>query len=71
MTEIKALNHTQGSSGGGVKKAATSNNIFDGVALVSEEAFTQVQECITKPGGPTQANRRGAQLLRKLYKKNR
>ncbi len=44
---------------------------FNGVLMLSAEAFGQFEACVTNPGEPTQGAVRGAALLRKLYSKSR
>jgi hypothetical protein len=40
---------------------------LDGVFLLNEDAYVRFEACMSEPGAPTPANRRGAEMLRKLY----
>jgi hypothetical protein len=44
---------------------------MNGLLVLSTKAFARFEECMTNPGQPTEANYRGAQLLRTLYSKSR
>lgn len=44
---------------------------MNGLLVLSTKAFARFEECMKNPGQPTEANYRGAQLLRTLYSKNR
>jgi hypothetical protein len=77
MNEIKARGYEGGASGGGskrreaIRKAVApfkGRRAFNGVLTLSPKAFARFEECMKNPGEPTPANKRGAQLLRTLYK---
>src|ERR1700688_4046889 len=44
---------------------------MNGLLVLSTRAFARFEECMKNPGQPTEANHRGAALLRTLYGKNR
>ncbi len=73
MNELRAKSYG-GSAGGGSsrrskKKARTGKRrpVFNGVVVLTAAEYAQFEECTTNPGEPTEATRRGADLLRKLY----
>jgi hypothetical protein len=53
------------------RKTAKKATRFDGVLVLSSTAFARFEECMKNPGEPTVANKRGAEMLRKLYGKSR
>ncbi len=44
---------------------------MNGLLVLSTQAFARFEACMRNPGKPTEANQRGAMLLRNLYGKNR
>jgi hypothetical protein len=78
MDELKARGYEGGVSGG-VKRKQTKKSTarsktaraFNGVLTLGPKAFARFKECMTNPGKPTPANKRGAELLRTLYSKSR
>jgi hypothetical protein len=48
-----------------------TGSLFNGTVALTASEFARAEECMTNPGEPTAAARRGAALLRKLYGSNR
>lgn len=48
-----------------------TGGVFNGAIALTAAEFARAEECMTNPGEPTAAARRGAALLRKLYGSNR
>jgi hypothetical protein len=48
-----------------------TGGVFHGAIALTAAEFARAEECMTNPGEPTAAARRGAALLRKLYGSNR
>jgi hypothetical protein len=74
MKELEAKGYEGGVSGGDKRKeeitsAAHSKAmaVFNGVVTLGPKAFARFMQCMTNPGEPTPANKRGAALLEKLY----
>jgi hypothetical protein len=76
--EYKAKGHEGGGASGGSKKLARAerkrNKIsldvsepMNGLLVLSAKGFARFETCMKEPGEPTEANRRGAALLRSLY----
>ena len=43
-------------------------SFFNGVVSLTASEFVRAEECMTKPGEPTAAAHRGAEMVRKLYR---
>jgi hypothetical protein len=76
--EYKAKGHEGGSASGGSKKpvrtermknkaASVAAKSMNGLLVLSTKGFARFEACMKNPGEPTEANRRGASLLRNLY----
>lgn len=48
-------------------KAVKRPVVFNGVVTLTTSEYARIEECNLNPGSPTEANQRGADLLRKLY----
>jgi hypothetical protein len=70
-TEYKAKSYGGGStssSGRQTKKLRVSRgSTFNGVVTLAAKEYAQAEECLKKPGEPSEASKRGAALLKKLY----
>ena len=77
--EYRAKGYEGGTGGRSAKKAQKKRawvakpkaEPMNGLLVLSTKAFARFEECMNNPGQPTEANYRGAQLLRTLYSKNR
>jgi hypothetical protein len=73
MNEYRARPYGGGAGGGSnlrskkKRKASKRPPAFNGVVALSAAEYARIEECTTNPGEPTEAARRGADLLRKLY----
>jgi hypothetical protein len=62
-----------GGGGGAVSRGAKkrgrgrSQSAFNGVVVLTAAEYDSLEQCQTNPAEPTEAARRGATLLRKLY----
>jgi hypothetical protein len=60
-----------GASSGGRRAKKTRTALrraqFNGVVALTATEFARVKECMGKPRSPTEANRQGAEMHRKLY----
>jgi hypothetical protein len=70
-TEYKAKSYGErgaSSSGRQTKKLrASRGSTFNGVVTLTAKEYARAEECLRKPGEPSEASKRGAALLRKLY----
>lgn len=69
MKELKAKPVGWGSEGSGRHKKGrrTAAQAFNGVVELTTTEYARFEECMTNPGEPTEAAKRGAALIRKLY----